>query len=674
MIKLIGILFLLTAAGANAQDYGEWSALLGKNDAWFASDAQAITIGDLIVQYQLSDGGWRKGQDVTSGEWSKSTVDNDATTSQIIFLARLYKARNTAKYLTSLQKGIDLFLNNQYSNGGFPQIFSASSGSYHTHITFNDGAMVKIMDILLDASLQRNHFTVIDNSRAAKAKTAVEKGVDVILNSQIVFTNGTKTAWCQQHDRNTLAPASARAYELPSVSGSESVGIVDFLKRYHTSLGNNPRVDVVQAINAAVTWMTNVRIVGYKVENITTDGAADRVLVSSSSSDTLWARFYELDTNKPMFVGRDGVKKYSMAEIEQERRAGYAWYGTWPRGLVRAGLMTVPTTNTPPTASVTIPTNNSIFMPGQTINITANAADANGTISKVEFFNGSVKLGEVALSPYAYSWENPPAGVHRITARATDNGNATGTSSAVTVTVGALIGSDDFIDSLVTFDPENAAAYSINKNFSAGSKVFGDREFVVGLSVPASLLGADWVSTSMETRKLTLPATLIRFKMKKTGFINLLLEDRVADKPAWVASGGFTATNSKISVNDGSADRSFTVYTKSVNQGDVITMGINSNNGTTSSMMYLMAFTNEATMSILSPVQSTHFSVRSINGKTLLVEVSTPTVLDIFNLVGKKVASYNVSGSQTLNLKLQNGVYLAKTRGMQSAKFTVLNP
>ena len=452
------ILFLF-AASASAQNYGEWSALLGKNDAWFASDAQAITVGDQIVSYQLSDGGWRKGQEVTSGEWAKSTVDNDATTSQITFLARLYKARNTAKYLTSLNKGIDLFLNGQYSNGGFPQIFSAGTSTYHAHITFNDGAMVRIMDILLDVSLKRNHFTFIDNDRSAKAKTAVEHGVDMILNSQIT-SNNLKTAWCQQHDKSTLAPASARAYELPSISGSESVGIVDFLKKYDTSLGSNRRADVVQAINAAVTWMTSVRIVGYKVENITTNGEADRHLVASSNSDTLWARFYEIDTNKPMFVGRDGVKKYSMAEIEQERRAGYAWYGTWPRGLVRAGTMAVPIT-----------------------------------------LSSSSQASSSSLAPSSSS----------------------GTSSS----------------------------------------------------------------------SLTLSSVL---SSSSTGVITAIMQ----------------------------------------------------------------------------PQALTHFSVQMLNGKTMLVETSSPTVLDIFDLTGKKVASYNVQGAtQTLHLNLQSGVYFAVPRGTQAYKFVV---
>jgi len=52
------------------------------------------------------------------------------------------------------------------------------------------------------------------------------------------------------------------------------------------------------------------------------------------ANKTVWARFYEIATNRPFFSGRDSRKKYNVAEIEVERRTGYAWYGTWPEKLI----------------------------------------------------------------------------------------------------------------------------------------------------------------------------------------------------------------------------------------------------------------------------------------------------------------------------------------------------
>jgi PelA/Pel-15E family pectate lyase len=60
----------------------------------------------------------------------------------------------------------------------------------------------------------------------------------------------------------------------------------------------------------------------------------DRVVVEDASAGPLWARFYEIGANRPIFSGRDGVVKYSLAEIEHERRTGYGWYTSAPAALL----------------------------------------------------------------------------------------------------------------------------------------------------------------------------------------------------------------------------------------------------------------------------------------------------------------------------------------------------
>ncbi|HEX2925817.1 MAG TPA: pectate lyase [Ruminiclostridium sp.] len=302
----------------------DWGSVFDNSDSWFGS-SEGIALADSIVQYQLSDGGWRKDMTVsTSGSWGKSTIDNKTTTSQITVLAKTYNQTKNSKYMNSCMKGIDLLLNGQYSNGGWPQVFN-DAGTYHAHITYNDDAMIHVMNILTNVSKKAGDFTFIDSTRASKAATAVQKGIQCILNTQIIV-NGVKTAWCQQHDEVTLKPASARAYELPSICTSESVGIVNFLKSI-----SNPGTDITEAINAAVNWFAKVQITGIKVVNT----GDDRIVVTDSSAPPVWARFYEIGTNRPMFVDRDGSIHYQLSEISQERRAGYAWYGDWPSKLVK---------------------------------------------------------------------------------------------------------------------------------------------------------------------------------------------------------------------------------------------------------------------------------------------------------------------------------------------------
>jgi len=96
--------------------------------------------------------------------------------------------------------------------------------------------------------------------------------------------------------------------------------------------------------------------------------------------------------------------------------------------------------NQSPSVNITSPANNASFTPPATVNITANASDADGSIARVEFYNGGTKLGEDNSSPYAYSWTNIAAGTYNITARAIDNANASTTSATVTITVGTVTG------------------------------------------------------------------------------------------------------------------------------------------------------------------------------------------------------------------------------------------
>ena len=92
--------------------------------------------------------------------------------------------------------------------------------------------------------------------------------------------------------------------------------------------------------------------------------------------------------------------------------------------------------NALPIVTVTSPANNAIFPPLPTVEIQANASDTDGTVAKVEFYEGSSKLGEAANAPYHFTWSNVPAGNYRLIARAIDNLGAASDSAAVNITVG----------------------------------------------------------------------------------------------------------------------------------------------------------------------------------------------------------------------------------------------
>lgn len=105
-----------------------------------------------------------------------------------------------------------------------------------------------------------------------------------------------------------------------------------------------------------------------------------------------------------------------------------------------------------PIVSITSPLESSQFNYNSTIEIKADASDTDGTITKVEFFNGDSKIGEVLESPYNFFWEEVKNGDYSIAAKATDNTSQTVTSTPVKIRVrkeGILLSySEDFEDDL----------------------------------------------------------------------------------------------------------------------------------------------------------------------------------------------------------------------------------
>jgi hypothetical protein len=93
--------------------------------------------------------------------------------------------------------------------------------------------------------------------------------------------------------------------------------------------------------------------------------------------------------------------------------------------------------NNPPSVTLVGPTNGTVFTAPTDIVLAANASDLDGFISKVEFFQGVIKLGETNNAPYQFTWMNVPAGFYSLTAKATDDSGASTTSTPTTITITA---------------------------------------------------------------------------------------------------------------------------------------------------------------------------------------------------------------------------------------------
>jgi PelA/Pel-15E family pectate lyase len=319
-----------------------WAQCARQDAAWYKT-TEAIRIADDVLLYQANNGGWDKNDmdmtrelsDAQKAELLKQkdhrcSIDNGATHSQMRYLAKVYAATGDQKYKDGFLRGVNYLLTAQYPNGGWPQFFPLRQG-YYTHITFNDGAMIGVMSVLDDVANRRPPYDLADEALRAKIQAALKKGVECILKCQVV-QNGRKTAWPQQCDEVTFKPAKARAYELPSLGGAESSGIVSYLMAM-----DKPSPEVMEAVESAVKWFEEVKIVGFNmviVKDENSPKGTDKRMVADPNAAPLWARYYELGTNRPMFVDRDGLPKYSFAEMSYERRNGYSWLGRWPQKVL----------------------------------------------------------------------------------------------------------------------------------------------------------------------------------------------------------------------------------------------------------------------------------------------------------------------------------------------------
>jgi pectate lyase len=338
ILYVIAFLPVLLPAGTTFAASSPVAKHLHHPDSWYKGE-QATHIAQAVLSFQSPQGDWPKNIDTATTPYTgkpqdlHGTFDNGATTPELRYLARMITSSSEARYANAFLKGLDQILAAQYDNGGWPQFYPSPAGKYYRHITFNDDAMVRLMDFLRDVATQDKTYAFVDAQRRQKCQTAWDKGVECILNCQIVVA-GQPTVWCAQHDQTTLAPTNARSFELASFSGDESAGIVTLLMQLQ-----NPSDRVKRAVKGAAIWYQQHKLTGLRTQRRPDKNAPkgfDVIVVNDPHAPPLWARFYDLQTGQPFFCGRDGIKKPTLAQIELERRAGYVWLGTWGQKVLDA--------------------------------------------------------------------------------------------------------------------------------------------------------------------------------------------------------------------------------------------------------------------------------------------------------------------------------------------------
>jgi PelA/Pel-15E family pectate lyase len=324
--------------------------------AWYAGP-EARRIADTIVSFQTPAGGWGKNQDragpprlrgqsyviveklpdyarediAATEAWRYvGTLDNGATITELRFLGKVVAQTPNAAgkpYQRAIERGVRYLLNAQMPNGGWPQVWPLQGG-YHDALTYNDDAMGQVALLMLDAGRRTGDFAMLPSALSEQAAAAAARATALILRTQVVI-GGKRTIWGQQHDALTLAPVGARNFEPAALSSAESADLLAYLMKQPD---RSPAVR--DAVRSGVEWLASHGL--RDVEWTRAASGKARALVAKPGAGPIWARYYDLATQRPIFGDRDRSIHDDVNAISAERRNGYSWFNTNPAKVIAA--------------------------------------------------------------------------------------------------------------------------------------------------------------------------------------------------------------------------------------------------------------------------------------------------------------------------------------------------
>ena len=335
MKKILVIILLLMANGqwltANVRDLSWYDVCSGKMPTEWYGSKEAQGIADTVIAVQKTNGGWMKNdqlhllssadyQQLVSEKNGRSCLDNYATTQEMRFLARVWKATNNDTYRQAFLRGLNMIFMAQKGCGGWSQYLPLTNDNgYQDYITFNDDLMTNVMKMLRDIYENQGSFAnITDAATRTQCESAFNRGLQCILDCQINI-DGTYAAWCAQHD--TVAPylpTEGRPHELPSVSGYESANLLSFLMTIE-----EPSETLKERITAAVNWLNAHKITDHAVEDYTNaQGEPDRRIVEREGTH-LWGRFIQIGGN----TGTQVYNKFFNKLKSRGKKRSYTYNG-----------------------------------------------------------------------------------------------------------------------------------------------------------------------------------------------------------------------------------------------------------------------------------------------------------------------------------------------------------
>ena len=241
---------------------------------------------DALIWGQKAPGGWEYKIDFNKNYTNNyCTFDDNNTQSALRFLMALDIVIQKESLHNAVIKGLNMMLESQFENGAWPQWYPLRGG-YHDFYTFNDNAMNDCINVMFDA---HKHYGKVEYLERVK------KAGDLIILSQYP---SPQPGWGQQYN-HSLEIDWARSFEPPAVCSAVTRRNIDTLIEIYLYTGLEK---YLSTIPAAIEWLEN-----------------------SPLSEGIWARFYEIGTNIPIYCDRDRKIVYDINELGEERRTGYSW-------------------------------------------------------------------------------------------------------------------------------------------------------------------------------------------------------------------------------------------------------------------------------------------------------------------------------------------------------------
>jgi len=329
------ILLILSGCGgltAGVSDLTWQKVCLGGMSAEWYGSQEALDIAAIVIAVQKTNGGWMKNdqlhklsqseyQRLINEKSGRSCLDNMATTQEMRYLARVWKATGNEDCRQAFLRGLNMIRVAQKRCGGWSQYLPLSNDNgYQDYITFNDDLVVNVLKLLRDIYTNTGDFAGITDAATREAcQAAFDRGVQCILDCQIII-DGTYAAWCAQHDTvSPYLPTEGRPQELPSVSGYESANLLSFLMSI-----DDPSDELKTRITAAVTWLDEHKIADHAVEDYTNaDQQKDRRIVEQKGTH-LWGRFIQIGGN----TGAQVYEKFFNKLKNRGKTRSYTYNGT----------------------------------------------------------------------------------------------------------------------------------------------------------------------------------------------------------------------------------------------------------------------------------------------------------------------------------------------------------